>query len=83
MDAHSEQPAQVRGQRAAFNCASKFVLLERLAFRNGREFATFSDKQKLRECIPKTVSRQTTHQSKEDGPIKKASNQASKLRTIQ
>ena len=83
MDAHSEQPAPVRGQRAAFNCASRLMLLGRLAFRNGRESETFSDKQKLREYTTKIVSLKTTHQSKEDGPIKKASNQASKLMTIQ
>ena len=80
---HSEQPAQVRGQRAAFNCTSRSVLLGRPGFRNGRESETFPDKKKLRECTTKIVSLKTTHQSKEDGPIKKASNQASKLRTIQ
>ena len=83
MDAHTEQPAQVRGQRAAFNCASRFVLLGRPAFRHGREAETLSDTQKLTKCTPKTVSRKATHQSEEDGPIRKASNPASKLRTIQ
>jgi hypothetical protein len=49
----------------------------------GEKLRHFQIKKKLRECTPKTVSQKTTHQSKEDGPIRKASNLASKLRTIQ
>ena len=81
MDAHSEQPAQVRGQRAAFKCTSRSVLLGRPAFRNRSESETFSDTQKLMECPPDTFTKDHTLEWR--WSLKKASNQASKLRTIQ